>query len=63
MADKEPKSDEVVADLARLQLRAKELFAEHNRVNQELLDVIKKIDSLTSQKTTPTVAPGALDRR
>jgi hypothetical protein len=45
MADKT--SDEVIAQLADLQRRTKELFAEHNRVNQELLDVLQKINSPT----------------
>ncbi len=63
MADQGLKADELLLELARLQQRAKELFAQHNQVHHELVDVLEKISRLTDKSARPAIAPDNLERR
>jgi hypothetical protein len=63
MADQGLKTDELFLELARLQQRAKELFAQHNQVHHDLVDVLEKISRLTNKSARPAVAPDGLERR
>jgi hypothetical protein len=63
MAREDLKSNELVVELARLQQRAKELFAQHNKVHQDLLIVLAQINRLTGMSAKPAISPDSLERR
>jgi hypothetical protein len=63
MGDQGLKADELFLELARLQQRAKELFAQHNQVHHELVDVLEKIGRLTDKSARPVIAPDSRERK